>query len=423
MTVTDCFDRFSLPNKQRGVPSEEEDDDVPATIRHLRPRARVDLAAGPTASSPSSSARCSTRTWRAARPARRSRRTSARSRARSATAPLVQLSRPIDIAVRRRRSYRLPTTAAASAAAVIVTLAGAFAMLGSSGPQHPPLAQGTGNEDIRLASMIKRNQATKVFPVNTIKVVHPVGSPTRPGGGPVVVTLRRRAETQQQASSLFADDPVTPLLILLKHRSRRPCGGDRTGPARPARARRRRRRGARGPRVKCAAQPLASSRDDGDPDPTFRTSRRRMPSEQNGQNVGKVIEIKGVVIDAVFPDRLPEIYNALRISVPGSNGNQPIELVAEVQQLLGDDRVRAVAMDSTDGLARGVDVVDTGGADLRSRRRRHARPAVERARRGDRQRGGARRTSSAGRSTASRRPSATSPRRSRSSRPASRSST
>jgi F-type H+/Na+-transporting ATPase subunit beta len=85
-----------------------------------------------------------------------------------------------------------------------------------------------------------------------------------------------------------------------------------------------------------------------------------MPSEQNGQNVGKIIEIKGVVIDAVFPDRLPAIYNALRISVPGSNGNQPIELVAEVQQLLGDDRVRAVAMDSTDGLARGVDVVDTG---------------------------------------------------------------
>ncbi len=86
-----------------------------------------------------------------------------------------------------------------------------------------------------------------------------------------------------------------------------------------------------------------------------------MSNEKNGHNVGKVIEIKGVVIDAVFPDNLPEINNALRISVPASNGNQPIELVAEVQQLLGDDRVRAVAMDSTDGLARGVDVIDTGG--------------------------------------------------------------
>jgi F-type H+/Na+-transporting ATPase subunit beta len=85
-----------------------------------------------------------------------------------------------------------------------------------------------------------------------------------------------------------------------------------------------------------------------------------MPSEQSGQNVGKVIEIKGVVIDAVFPDRLPEIYSALRIAQPGQNGDAAIELVAEVQQHLGDDRVRAVAMDSTDGLARGIDIVDTG---------------------------------------------------------------
>src|SRR5690348_12512770 len=115
--------------------------------------------------------------------------------------------------------------------------------------------------------------------------------------------------------------------------------------------------------VGSAPQPAASSGEDGTPLPIVRTSRSRMPSEQNGQNVGnvgKVIEIKGVVIDAVFPDNLPEIYNALRISVPGSNGEQPIELICEVQQLLGDDRVRAVAMDTTDGLARGVDIVDTG---------------------------------------------------------------
>src|ERR671926_64119 len=78
------------------------------------------------------------------------------------------------------------------------------------------------------------------------------------------------------------------------------------------------------------------------------------------QNVGKVIEIKGVVIDAVFPERLPEIYNALRISVPAQDGQEAADLVAEVQQHLGDDRVRAVAMDSTDGIPRGVDVVDTG---------------------------------------------------------------
>jgi F-type H+-transporting ATPase subunit beta len=77
-------------------------------------------------------------------------------------------------------------------------------------------------------------------------------------------------------------------------------------------------------------------------------------------NVGKIIEIKGVVLDAVFPDQLPEIYNALHIEIPSRDGEEARTLVAEVQQHLGDDRVRAVAMDSTDGIARGIDVVDTG---------------------------------------------------------------
>ncbi len=80
-----------------------------------------------------------------------------------------------------------------------------------------------------------------------------------------------------------------------------------------------------------------------------------MPEQGNGQNVGKVIEVKGVVIDALFPDELPQIYHAVQITVDGR------ALVAEVQQHLGDDRIRAVAMDSTDGLSRGVDVVDLRG--------------------------------------------------------------
>ena len=86
-----------------------------------------------------------------------------------------------------------------------------------------------------------------------------------------------------------------------------------------------------------------------------------MPNAKNGQNVGKVIEIKGVVIDVAFTGQLPRIYNALRIAVPGGDGREASTLIAEVQQHLGDDRVRAVAMDSTDGLARGLDVEDTGG--------------------------------------------------------------
>src|SRR5687768_17637283 len=83
-------------------------------------------------------------------------------------------------------------------------------------------------------------------------------------------------------------------------------------------------------------------------------------SEHAQGTVGKVVEIKGVVIDAVFTENLPAIYNALSIAMPGVGGAEGTTLIAEVQQHLGDDRVRAVAMDSTDGLARGVDVVDTG---------------------------------------------------------------
>jgi F-type H+-transporting ATPase subunit beta len=83
--------------------------------------------------------------------------------------------------------------------------------------------------------------------------------------------------------------------------------------------------------------------------------------EQSARNTGTIVEIKGVVIDAVFPDQLPEILSALEIQVPKGDGSATT-LVAEVQQHLGDDRVRAVAMDSTDGLARGLEAVDTGAA-------------------------------------------------------------
>jgi len=83
-------------------------------------------------------------------------------------------------------------------------------------------------------------------------------------------------------------------------------------------------------------------------------------TDGNKNGVGRIIEIKGVVIDAVFTGSLPEIYNAIRVEIPGRDGEEGRNLIAEVQQHLGDDRVRAVAMDSTDGLARGTNVVDTG---------------------------------------------------------------
>ena len=83
--------------------------------------------------------------------------------------------------------------------------------------------------------------------------------------------------------------------------------------------------------------------------------------EQTVQKPGRIIEIKGVVIDVVFPEGLPEINTALSIDIPARDGQEERSLIAEVQQHLGDDRVRAVAMDSTDGLARGLEVRDTGG--------------------------------------------------------------
>ena len=78
---------------------------------------------------------------------------------------------------------------------------------------------------------------------------------------------------------------------------------------------------------------------------------------------GKVIQITGPVIDVEFPPgELPDIYNALEIARPSSGDREGADdkLVVEVQQHLGNNWVRAVAMSTTDGLARGLDVVDTG---------------------------------------------------------------
>jgi F-type H+-transporting ATPase subunit beta len=96
-----------------------------------------------------------------------------------------------------------------------------------------------------------------------------------------------------------------------------------------------------------------------------------MADKSSGTNTGQIVEIKGVVLDAVFPDKLPEINHALSAIPVRAAGTR--ELIAEVQQHLGDDRVRAVAMDSTDGLARGVEIVDTAG---RSPSRSATRPSA-----------------------------------------------
>jgi F-type H+-transporting ATPase subunit beta len=75
---------------------------------------------------------------------------------------------------------------------------------------------------------------------------------------------------------------------------------------------------------------------------------------------GVVRQVIGPVLDVEFPaGKLPKIYNALRVEAKNTSG-QDVALTAEVQQLLGDHRVRAVAMSGTDGLVRGMEAVDTG---------------------------------------------------------------
>jgi F-type H+-transporting ATPase subunit beta len=72
-------------------------------------------------------------------------------------------------------------------------------------------------------------------------------------------------------------------------------------------------------------------------------------------NVGKIKQIIGAVVDVQFEGKLPEIYNALELRRP--NGDL---LILETQQHLGEDSVRTIAMDGTEGLVRGLEVIDTG---------------------------------------------------------------
>src|ERR671935_1150972 len=78
------------------------------------------------------------------------------------------------------------------------------------------------------------------------------------------------------------------------------------------------------------------------------------------ENVGKVVQVIGNVLDVEFEaEHLPELYNALEIKSKLETGDQ-VNLTAEVQQHIGRNQVRAVGMSSTDGVQRGMDVVDTG---------------------------------------------------------------
>src|SRR2546425_9159313 len=79
-------------------------------------------------------------------------------------------------------------------------------------------------------------------------------------------------------------------------------------------------------------------------------------------NVGKVVQIIGPVVDVQFTaENLPAVYSAVRITSEGFEVPFPIDVTAEVEQHIGEGRVRCVAMEPTDGMVRGMKAFDTGG--------------------------------------------------------------
>ncbi len=79
------------------------------------------------------------------------------------------------------------------------------------------------------------------------------------------------------------------------------------------------------------------------------------------ENVGRVVQIIGPVLDIEFEKGVPAIYNAVRIQDDGAGGGVPIDVIAEIEQHLGENRARCVAMLPTEGMVRGMKAVDTGG--------------------------------------------------------------
>src|SRR5262245_3857551 len=79
------------------------------------------------------------------------------------------------------------------------------------------------------------------------------------------------------------------------------------------------------------------------------------------QRIGRIVQVIGPVVDVEFDaGQLPEIYNALHITSDGSGGTTALDVIVEVEQHLGENRVRAVAMKPTDGMRRGMTAVDLG---------------------------------------------------------------
>lgn len=88
---------------------------------------------------------------------------------------------------------------------------------------------------------------------------------------------------------------------------------------------------------------------------------KKKSKEKSEKRVGRVVQVLGPVVEVEFADEnLPEIYNAIRITSEGFDAPTPIDIIAEAEQHLGENRVRCVSMHPTEGVARGMKAVDQG---------------------------------------------------------------
>ena len=80
------------------------------------------------------------------------------------------------------------------------------------------------------------------------------------------------------------------------------------------------------------------------------------------ENIGHVVQIAGPAVDVQFPEgKLPPIYQAVRVVSDGFTVPNPVNVILEVQQHLGEGRVRCIAMEATEGMVRGMNAIDQGG--------------------------------------------------------------
>jgi F-type H+-transporting ATPase subunit beta len=90
--------------------------------------------------------------------------------------------------------------------------------------------------------------------------------------------------------------------------------------------------------------------------------KKEKSEKKKSERVGRVVQVIGPVVDVEFKGiELPEIYNALRITSEGLDTPAPVDIIVEAEQHLGEDKVRCVSMHPTDGLARGMMVIDLDG--------------------------------------------------------------